>query len=116
MSDLKERTKRFALDVVRHCETYPNKPAFLILTRQLMRAATSVGANYRAACRAKSKADFVSKISTVEEEADESAFWLEMLDDLHGRKDAKRERLTDEACQLVAIMVKSRKTARGNNR
>ena len=114
MNDLKKRTKRFAPDVLRHGEVYPNKPAFVILTRQLMRAATSVGANYRAACRAKSKADFISKISTVEEEADEFAFWLEMLDDLHGRKDTERTRLTDEACQLVAIMVKSRKTARGD--
>jgi four helix bundle protein len=114
MNDLKERTKKFALDVLRHCEVYPNKPAFLVLTRQLMRAATSVGANYRAACRAKSKADFISKISTVEEEADESAFWLEMLGDLHGRSDAERTRLTDEAYQLVAIRVKSRKTARGD--
>ena len=114
MSDLKERTKKFALDVLRHCEVYPNKPAFVVITRQPMRAAMSVGANYRAACRAKSKADFISKISTVGEEADESAFWLEMLEELHGRKDVERTRRTDEAYQLVAIMVKSRKTGRGD--
>jgi len=114
MNDLKARTKKFALDVVRHCDCYPQKTAFLILTRQLMRAATSVGANYRSACRGKSKADFISKLSIVEEEADESAFWLEMLEDLDVRKNPDRIGLIAEAYELVSIMVTSKKTARTN--
>jgi len=114
MSDLKERTRKFALDVLPPCKVYLNRAAFFVLTRQLMRAATSVGANDGAACRAKSKADFISKLPTVEEEPEESASWLEVLEDFHGRKDVERTRLTDEACQRVAIMVKSRRTARGD--
>jgi four helix bundle protein len=73
MQDLKARTKKFALDVVRACVTCPKRNEVLISTRQLMRAATSVAANYRSACRGKSKADFINKLSIVEEEADESA-------------------------------------------
>jgi four helix bundle protein len=114
MNDLKARTKKFALEVIRHCEAYPSKSSFAIITRQLMRSATSVGANYRSACRAKSRADFVSKLSIVEEEADESAFWLEMLEELGGRQNQERSRLIGEAYQLVAIMVTSKKTARSN--
>ena len=82
-----------------------------ILTGQLVRAATSVAANYRAACRGKSRADFINKLSTVEEEADESGFWLGMIQDL-GVQDAELPRLMDEANQLTAIMVASKKTAR----
>ena len=82
MQNLKARTKKFALDVVRSCVTCPKWDEVLIITRQLMRAATSVAANYRSACRGKSKAEFINKLSVVEEEADESALWLEMLIEL----------------------------------
>lgn len=92
-----------------------------VFTGQLMRSATSVGANYRSANRARSKADFVNKISIVEEEADESVYWLEMieeLDEVTGRKLSAKarqevERLKTEGGELTAIMVSSRKTARG---
>jgi four helix bundle protein len=114
MNDLKARTKGFALDAIRVCGRFPGKPEFQIITRQLMRAATSVAANYRAACRAKSKADFVNKLSIVEEEADESMFWIEMLTELRQGNDAELSRLASEASQLTAIMVSSKKTARGN--
>ena len=88
---------------------------------QVIRSSSSVAANYRSACRGKSKADFIAKLGTVEEEADETGFWLEMLPDIAQRRRLKLEaqasqeltRLLDEANQLVAITVASRKTARG---
>ena len=79
--DLKRRTKRFGLDVIKLVESLPKDQTCKILSNQLLRSGTSVGANYRAACRAKSSADFISKLGTVEEEADESGYWLEMLVD-----------------------------------
>jgi len=114
MNDLKARTRSFALEVIRLCSGLPHKEELTIISRQLMRAATSVAANYRAACRAKSKADFINKLSMVEEEADESAFWLELLAELRPKGDPMLARLLDESSQLVAIMVASKKTARGN--
>src|SRR5436309_15794125 len=108
---LKNRTKKFALDVVVLCAVLP----YVVETRhaigQVIRASSSVAANYRSACRAKSKADFISKLGTVEEEADESGFWLEMLHDISQLGIIKFEprslpamaRLQDEADQLVAI-------------
>ena len=88
---------------------------------QLIRSSSSVAANYRSACRGKSKADFIAKLGTVEEEADESGFWLEMLRDIAELRQLKIDasaatelvRLLDEANQLVAITVASRKNARG---
>ena len=112
MHDLKERTKRFALDVIRFCRTLPNGDEFTVIKRQLMRSATSVAANYRAAQRAKSKPDFISKLGTVEEEADESLFWLEILGELLNSPSLELKRLRTEADELVAIFVSSRKTAR----
>jgi four helix bundle protein len=112
MQNLKERTKQFALDVIRFCRTLPRGEEFTIIKRQLVRAATSVAANYRASQRAKSKADFISKLGTVEEEADESLFWLECLKELATRPNAELERLLKEADELVAIFVSSRCTAR----
>ena len=77
--DLKERTKGFALQVIQLVERLPRRRAADIIGGQLLRAGTSVGANYRAACRAKSSADFISKMGIVEEEADESIYWMELL-------------------------------------
>jgi four helix bundle protein len=111
-NDLKERTKRFALDVLRFCSALPAKPELRVITSQLTRAGTSVGANYRAACRSKSKADFINKLSIVEEEADESEYWFELLENLAVPNNAELLRLKSEASQLVAIMVQSKKTAR----
>src|SRR6187399_1478751 len=79
--DLKLRTKRFALEVIKFWESLPKDDTCKTLGRQLLRSGTSVAANYRAVCRAKSKADFISKFATVLEEADESAFWIELLVD-----------------------------------
>ncbi len=112
MNDLKDRTKKFAVDALRFCVKLPKEMEFQIIRGQLVRSASSVGANYRATCRSKSVADFIHKFSIVEEEADESAFWLELLHDLGMTEAPERTRLESEANQLVAIMVTSKKTAR----
>src|SRR5271166_3717558 len=112
MRDLKERTKKFALDVILYCRTLPRGEEFSVIRYQLIKAATSTAANYRASQRAKSKADFLSKMGTVEEESDESLFWLECLKELATRSHAELNRLLREADELVAIFVAARKHAR----
>ena len=111
-NDLKARTKRLAVDVIRFCSTLNIKSDVRFISNQLLRAATSVGANYRAACRSKSKADFINKLSIVEEEADESEYWFELLENLPVPRTPELLRLKDEAHQLVAIMIQSKKTGR----
>ena len=114
MQDLKARTKKFALDVIYFSRTLPRGDEFAVIKRQLIRSATSVAANYRAAQRAKSKADFISKLGTVEEESDESLFWLECLTELSSIENTELKRLLKEADELVAIMTASRRNARSN--
>jgi four helix bundle protein len=114
--DLKQRTKEFALRIIRLVESLPREKISDVIGKQLLRSGTSVGANYRSACRAKSTADFISKMGTVEEEADESIYWMELLVEsglVH--KDDVGE-LLDEADQIVAIIVSSIKTARRRKR
>jgi four helix bundle protein len=112
--DLLSRTKRFALDVVMFVEKLPRNLTCDILGRQLLHSGTSVGADYRAARRAKPNADFISKMGTVEEEADECVFWLELLIERgHARAEVALD-LAKEANELVAITVSSIKTARRN--
>jgi len=109
--ELKKRTKQFALRVIRLSRSIPTCPEGRVIQYQLLRSATAVGANYRAACRARSDPDFASKIGLVLEEADESVFWLELLVE---SALLRRERISDlmnEANQLVAIFAASRKTA-----
>jgi four helix bundle protein len=79
--ELKLRTQRFAIDIIKFCETLPSKRSLNVLSNQLIRSSTSVGANYRSACRGKSAADFINKIVIVEEEADESIYWLELMEE-----------------------------------
>ncbi|HZL13350.1 MAG TPA: four helix bundle protein [Verrucomicrobiae bacterium] len=112
MNDLKPRTKKFALDVILYSRKLPRGDEFIVIKRQLIRSATSVAANYRATQRAKSKADFINKMGTVEEEADESLFWLECLAELATNEHAELKRLLKEANELTAIFVASRKRAR----
>jgi four helix bundle protein len=110
--DIKKRTKDFALRVIRMVELLPKGKTGDVIGRQLLRSGTSVGANYRAARRAKSTADFISKMGTVEEEADESIFWMELLIEsglIHKRL---LEDLMREADELVAIIVSSINTVR----
>jgi four helix bundle protein len=100
VNDLKPRTKRFALDVILYSRKLPRSDEFTIIKRQLIRSATSTASNYRAAQRAKSKADFISKLGTTEEEADESLFWLECLTELATRPHVELNRLLKEADEL----------------
>jgi four helix bundle protein len=112
--NLQDRTKRFALDVIRLCETLPKDDTSRVISRQLLRAGSSVGANYRAVCRARSRPDFISKMGVVLEEADESAFWIELLQDAGKAGSERTAVLLREANELVAIFVSSLHTARGN--
>jgi len=113
--ELKRRTKAYALRVMRLCDAIPNTPAGRVIRGQLLRAGTSVGANYRAACRAKSPADFIAKMGIVEEEADESLFWMELLVEGELLPNERLAELMTEGDELVAIFVASINTARANN-
>src|SRR6266853_744046 len=103
--DLKVRTKMFALQGIQLTENLPRSRAGEVLGKQLMRAATSVGANYRAACRARSKADFISKITIVEEESDESQYWLELMSASRLGDQKKIAELFQESRELTAIFT-----------
>src|SRR6266571_4668451 len=110
--NLKDRTKAFALAVVALVEELPRGRSANSIGNQLLRAGTSVGANYRAACHARSRREFIAKLGIVEEEADESQFWMDLII-ARGWADADRvTKLRDEARQLVAIIVTSIRTAR----
>ena len=108
----KERTRKFALAVVQLVESLPRNQTAMILGKQLLRAGTSVGANYRAACRGKSAPDVIAKLSIVEEEADESIYWMELLVDANIVERDRVSPLTKEANELVAMTVASIKTLR----
>lgn len=110
-NELRDRTKDFARRILRLIEALPRTRSGNIVAGQLGRAGTSVGANYRAVCHARSPADFVSKVGIVEEEADESAFWLEVVAGEAMLPPALVRPLWEEADSLTAIMVSSRKTA-----
>jgi len=110
--ELKQRTKRFALRVIRLVRALPKTSEGRAIGNQLMRAGTSVGANYRAACRARSRADFASKLAIVEEEADESAYWMELVVEADLMKKELVGPLLSEANELVAIMSASRQSVR----
>jgi four helix bundle protein len=111
-SELKTRTKEFALRVMRLVEALPKDSVGRAIGNQLIRSGTSVGANYRAACRGRSKPEFASKLSIVIEEADECCFWMELIIQGELLPKEKVESLLDEANQITAIMVASRKTAK----
>lgn len=114
--DLKKRSRNFALRIVRLVESLPRSLTAQTIGRQLMRSGTSVAANYRAACRSRSTADFIAKMGIVEEETDESVFWIEMLVDTGTVKEELVANLLDEGDQLIAIWVSSINTARGRTR
>ena len=109
--ELKKRTKQFALNIMRLMGKLSNNAEGRVIAHQIVRSGTSVGANYRAACRGRSKAEFISKLGTVIEEADESAFWLELIIESNMLSKAIVEPLLNEANEIVAIMVASRKSA-----
>jgi four helix bundle protein len=113
--EMKARTKDYAKRVVKLCEALPNKWVARTLGTQLLRSGTSVGANYRAVCRAKSTADFLNKLRIVEEECDESLFWMELLVENNLVKSARLNSLMQEGNELLSIVVASAKTARTSN-
>lgn len=116
LRDLKQRTKLFALGVITFVESLPRSRTAEIFGRQLLRPGASVGANYRSACRARSAAEFISKMGIVEEEVDESIYWMELVVDggIIQLKDAQY--LIIEANELLAIVISSIKTARKNRK
>ena len=116
MSDeLKQRTKLFALRVLKLMDALPENRKARILANQIGRSGTAVDANYRAACRARSRAEFVAKIGIVEEEADETAFWLELAGEAKILPASRIESLHRESVELTAIMASSRITAQRNS-
>src|ERR1700759_4169290 len=111
--DLKLRTKRFGLRVLKLVNALQKTIEGRAVAAQLVRSGTSVAANYRAACRARSKAEFISKLGTVEGEADESALWMELITQASSKPQRLVKPLHDEAVELTRIIVASIRTARG---
>jgi four helix bundle protein len=111
-TELKARTKEFAIRVVKLFRALPKTDEARVLGRQVLRSGTSVAANYRAACRARSKAEFIAKIGVVVEEADETVFWLELLVDTGIVPPSRMNKLLDEANELLAIFAASQHTAK----
>lgn len=115
-TELKRRTQKFAVDVIKFAEELPSKRSINILIHQLIRSSSSVGANYRSACKGKSTADFINKIVIVEEEADESIYWLELMEE-SGLVDTRQiAELKKEANELTAIFTAIGKTAKENQK
>src|SRR5436190_24343829 len=113
-AELQDRTKKFALRVLNLIERLPNTIGGRVLANQLARSATSVGANYRAACRARSRAEFTAKLGTVAEEADETVYWLELVREGGLLADTQIEPLLAEANELTAIFTSARRTSSQN--
>jgi four helix bundle protein len=111
-SEFKERTIVFAVNAVRQVLSQPRTETYYFVGRQLLRSATSVGANYRAACRAKSRADFISKMTTVEEECDESLYWIDLMIRTGTAKRQVLEPLMKEANEILSRVVASIRPAR----
>lgn len=111
-AELRDRTKQFAIRIVRLFRSLPNSPDAQVIGKQLLRAGTSVGANYRAVCRARSHAEWLARLGVVVEEADESVFWLELLTETGVFKNTKLESLLDEARQLTAIFTAAQSTGK----
>ena len=112
IEQLKQRTKKFAVRIVRLFRALPKSDEARIIGRQLLRSGTSVGANYRAVCRARSKREFIAKVGCVVEESDESVFWLELLVECAIMPERKLAALTQEAEELLAIFAASQRTAK----
>src|SRR5215471_5353478 len=110
--EFKRRTNTYALRIIKLVQSFDGSQVHRTFGNQLLRAGTSVGANYRAACRARSRADFISKMGVVEEECDETLYWMELLIDAGIVKRARLASLIKEGNEILALVVASRKTAR----
>jgi four helix bundle protein len=115
-AELKRRTQKFSIDIIKFIEELPRKRSLDVLSNQLIRCATSIGANYRSACRGKSTADFINKIIIVEEEADESIYWLELMEESGLIDSINISVLKKEANELTAIFTAIGKTAKEKQR
>jgi len=113
-TEMKKRTKEFAKEIIILCRKLPNNREGRLIGDQIFRSGTSTAANYRSACRARSKADFISKLSIVEEEADETLFWLEVIKEMNVFHYAKLDALMIENDEILAIVVASIRTAKKN--
>jgi four helix bundle protein len=114
--ELKKRTQKFAAEIIKFTETLPNGRALNVLCNQLIRCSSSIGANYRSACKGKSSADFINKIVICEEEADESMYWLDLMEESEMVKPALLIYYKKEAKELTAIFTAIGKTARLNQK
>ena len=112
---IKKRTKQIGLEVIQLIDELPNKPSAWAIAKQIIRSSTSVGANYRAACRAKSIPDFINKLKIVEEETDETQYWLEILEESGLVPSERIEILKKEVNEILSIVVASIKTMRAKN-
>jgi len=110
--ELRARTKQFALRVIRLFRSLPKTGEAQVIGKQLLRSGTSIGANYRAACRARSRADFVAKLGVVVEEADESVYWIELLGESGALNASRLKELETEAHELTAIFTAARQTSK----
>ena len=115
-NEMKSRTKEFAKSIIKLCRKFPNDMEGRLIGNQIFRSGTSTAANYRAACRARSTADFISKLSIVEEEADETLFWLELIKEMEIVDKTLLNSLMQENNEIIAIIVSSIKTARNNKK
>ena len=116
IDDLKDRFKQFALRIIRLCQSLPTDKTSAVIGGQLLRAGTSVGANYRAACRAKSTPDFIHKLQIVEEELDESLYWMELLIEAKIMADHLLKDLMTEGDELLSITITSIKTTKSKSK
>ncbi|MDP1725665.1 MAG: four helix bundle protein [Bacteroidota bacterium] len=109
---LKLRTKKIGIDVIMLIDELPNKPSAWAIAKQIVKSSTSIGANYRASCRAKSNADYINKLKIVEEESDETIYWLEIIEESKLLNPEKIKRIKNETMEILAIVVATIKTMR----
>ncbi|WP_426671743.1 four helix bundle protein [Mucilaginibacter sp. McL0603] len=115
-AELKRRTQKFAVNIIKFIETLPNRRAINVLSNQLLRSSSSIGANYRSACKGKSSADFINKIIICEEETDESIYWIDLMIESELIEAGLLTDLKKEATELTAIFTAIGKTAKENQR
>jgi len=115
-NEMKSGTKELAKDIIKLCRKFPNNMEGRLIGNQIFRSGSSTAANYRAACRARSTSDFISKLSIVEEEADETLFWLELIKEMEIVDKTLLNSLMQENNEIIAIIVSSIKTARNNKK
>jgi len=111
--ELQQRTKAFALRIIRVFKSLPKTDDAIVLGKQLLRSGTSVAANYRATCRARSRAEFIARLGVVVEEIDETVLWIELLGESETLPRARLSSLLKEANELLAIFISSQMTAKG---